>query len=278
MSGMSTAFSLQGSSARRIGAMLSRHFFLIRKSWPRLFSFAYYPVMQLLVWGFVTQYLGPQSASQGVLQAVPGILLTGVLLWDVLVRGELGLFLSFLEEMYSRNLGNLFVSPLRLHEFVIAQMLMSIVRVVIGSGVALLVAIAFFDLKVVHQALGLSLCLGCLLTFGWSVGLLANGLVLRFGLGAEEIGWAVVFLIGPLSGAYYPISVLPPWLQTVAYALPTAWAFEAMRAALIEGRIAWKFLSISMLLNVLYFAACSFLFWRFVESGRERGLLLQMGE
>ena len=275
---MSSVVTRQSSSARRVGAMLSRHFFLIRKSWPRLFSFAYYPVMQLLVWGFVTQYLGPQSASQGVLQAVPGILLTGVLLWDVLVRGELGLFLSFLEEMYSRNLGNLFVSPLRLHEFVVAQMLMSIVRVVIGSGVALLVALAFFDLKIAHQALGLSLFLGCLLMFGWAVGLLANGLVLRFGLGAEEIGWAVVFLIGPLSGAYYPISVLPQWLQTVAYALPTAWAFEAMRAALIEGRIAWNFLGISMLLNVGYFAACAFLFWRFVESGRERGLLLQMGE
>lgn len=275
---MSSAVNRRGSSARRIGAMLSRHFFLIRKSWPRLFSFAYYPVMQLLVWGFVTQYLGPQSASQGVLQAVPGILLTGVLLWDVLVRGELGLFLSFLEEMYSRNLGNLFVSPLRLHEFVIAQMLMSIVRVVIGSGVALLVAVVFFDLKVAHQALGLSLCLGSLLMFGWAVGLLANGLVLRFGLGAEEIGWAVVFLIGPLSGAYYPISVLPAWLQTVAYALPTAWAFEAMRAVLIEGRIAWNFLGVAVLLNVAYFAACAFLFWRFVESGRERGLLLQMGE
>ncbi|MEO7253550.1 MAG: ABC transporter permease [Casimicrobium sp.] len=275
---MNSAVNRQGSSARRIGAMLARHFFLIRKSWPRLLSFAYYPVMQLLMWGFVTQYLGPQSASQGVLQAVPGILLTGVLLWDVLVRGELGLFLSFLEEMYSRNLGNLFVSPLRLHEFVIAQMLMSIVRVVIGSGMALLVAVTFFDLKIAREALGLSLCLGCLLMFGWAVGLLANGLVLRFGLGAEEIGWAVVFLIGPLSGAYYPISVLPTWLQSVAYALPTAWAFEAMRAALIDGRIAWNLLATSLVLNVVYFAGCAFLFWRFVESGRERGLLLQMGE
>lgn len=266
------------SSLGRIGAMVARHFFLIRKSWPRLLSFAYYPVMQLLVWGFVTQYLGPQSASQGVLQAVPGILLTGVLLWDVLVRGELGLFLSFLEEMYSRNLGNLFVSPLRLHEFVLSQMAMSIVRVVIGSGVALLVAVVCFDLHIAQQAFALSLCLGCLLVFGWAIGMLANGLVLRFGLGAEEIGWAVVFLIGPLSGAYYPISVLPHWLQTVAYALPTAWAFEAMRAALIEGRIAWDLLGIAMLLNLLYFAVCAFLFWRFVESGRERGLLLQMGE
>jgi ABC-2 type transport system permease protein len=268
----------RGSSARRIGALLARHYFLLRKSWPRLLSFAYYPVMQLLVWGFVTQYLGPQSASQGVLQAVPGILLTGVLLWDVLVRGELGLFLSFLEEMYSRNLGNLFVSPLRLHEFVIAQMLMSIVRVVVGSGVALLVAVTFFDLKIAQQALALSLCLGCLLMFGWAIGMIANGLVLRFGLGAEEIGWAVVFLIGPLSGAYYPLSVLPEFLQAVAYALPTAWAFDAMRAALIDGQIAWRALGISLALDVIYLAIGAALFAWFVEAGRERGLLLQMGE
>ena len=275
---MSGSLITRGSSARRIGALLARHYFLLRKSWPRLLSFAYYPVMQLLVWGFVTQYLGPQSASQGVLQAVPGILLTGVLLWDVLVRGELGLFLSFLEEMYSRNLGNLFVSPLRLHEFVIAQMLMSIVRVVVGSGVALLVAVTFFDLKIAQQALALSLCLGCLLMFGWAIGMIANGLVLRFGLGAEEIGWAVVFLIGPLSGAYYSLSVLPEFLQAVAYALPTAWAFDAMRAALIDGQIAWRALGISLALDVIYLAIGAALFAWFVEAGRERGLLLQMGE
>lgn len=275
---MSGSLITRGSSARRIAALLARHYFLLRKSWPRLLSFAYYPVMQLLVWGFVTQYLGPQSASQGVLQAVPGILLTGVLLWDVLVRGELGLFLSFLEEMYSRNLGNLFVSPLRLHEFVIAQMLMSIVRVVVGSGVALLVAVTFFDLKIAQQALALSLCLGCLLMFGWAIGMIANGLVLRFGLGAEEIGWAVVFLIGPLSGAYYPLSVLPEFLQAVAYALPTAWAFDAMRAALIDGQIAWRALGISLALDVIYLAIGAALFAWFVEAGRERGLLLQMGE
>lgn len=275
---MTAGSAQRGGSLRRISAMIARHFFLIRRSWPRLLSFAYYPVMQLLVWGFVTKYLGAQSASEGVLQAVPGILLTGVLLWDVLVRGELGLFLSFLEEMYSRNLGNLFVSPLRLHEFVISQMVMSVLRVVIGSGVALLVALLFFDLRIAEQAFALSLCLGCLLAFGWAIGMLANGLVLRFGLGAEEIGWAVVFLIGPLSGAYYPISVLPVWLQQLAYAMPTAWAFEAMRAALMEGRIAWNLLGMAMLLNALYFCVFAFLFWRFVEAGRERGLLLQMGE
>ena len=275
---MSAAGSVRGSGRRRIGAMMARHFYLIRRSWPRLLSFAYYPVMQLLVWAFVTKYLAAQSGSQSVLQAAPGILLTGVLLWDVLVRGELGLFLSFLEEMYSRNLGNLFVSPLRLHEFVIAQMLLSIIRVVIGSGMALLVAVVFFDLTIVKQVAVLAGCLGCLLVFGWSIGLIANGLVLRFGLGAEEIGWAVVFLIGPLSGAYYPVAVLPQWLQWVALAMPTAWTFEAMRAALIDGQARWDLLAWSLAIAVAYLGFGAIVFRQLVEAGRRRGLLLQMGE
>ena len=275
---MSAAGSARGSGLRRIGAMMARHFYLIRRSWPRLLSFAYYPVMQLLVWAFVTKYLAAQSGSQSVLQAAPGILLTGVLLWDVLVRGELGLFLSFLEEMYSRNLGNLFVSPLRLHEFVIAQMLLSIIRVVIGSGMALLVAVVFFDLTIVKQVTVLAGCLGCLLVFGWSIGLIANGLVLRFGLGAEEIGWAVVFLIGPLSGAYYPVAVLPQWLQWVALAMPTAWTFEAMRAALIDGQARWDLLAWSLAIAVAYLGFGAIVFRQLVEAGRRRGLLLQMGE
>jgi ABC-2 type transport system permease protein len=275
---MSAAGSARGSGLRRIGAMMARHFYLIRRSWPRLLSFAYYPVMQLLVWAFVTKYLAAQSGSQSVLQAAPGILLTGVLLWDVLVRGELGLFLSFLEEMYSRNLGNLFVSPLRLHEFVIAQMLLSIIRVVIGSGMALLVAVVFFDLTIVKQVAVLAGCLGCLLVFGWSIGLIANGLVLRFGLGAEEIGWAVVFLIGPLSGAYYPVAVLPQWLQWVALAMPTAWTFEAMRAALIDGQARWDLLAWSLAIAVAYLGFGAIVFRQLVEAGRRRGLLLQMGE
>ncbi len=275
---MSATRSSGGSSWQRIAAMVVRHFYLVRKSWPRLLSFAYYPVMQVLVWAFVTKYLAAQSGSQSLLQAAPGILLTGVLLWDVLVRGELGLFLSFLEEMYSRNLGNLLVSPLRLHEFVLAQMLLSILRVIVGSGTALLVAVVCFDLQVAAQVAVLTGCLGCLLVFGWAIGLIANGLVLRFGLGAEEIGWAVVFLIGPLSGAYYPIAVLPQWLQFPALALPTAWTFEAMRAALIDGQARWDLLGRSLAIAVAYLGLGAVVFRRLVEAGRRRGLLLQMGE
>ena len=49
-----------------------------------------------------------------------GVLLAAVMLWDVMFRGQLGVSISFLEEMWSRNLGHLFVTPLRPYEWVIA--------------------------------------------------------------------------------------------------------------------------------------------------------------
>lgn len=155
-------------------------------------------------------------------------------------------------------------------------MLLSILRVIVGSGTALLVAVVCFNCPVAAQVAVLTGCLGCLLVFGWAIGLIANGLVLRFGLGAED-GWAVVFLIGPLSGAYYPIAVLPQWLQFPALALP-AWTFEAMRAALIDGQARWDLLGRSLAIAVAYLGLGAVVFRRLVEAGRRRGLLLQMGE
>ena len=66
------------------------------------------------------------------------------MLWDILFRGQLGFSISFLEEMYARNMGNLMMSPLRPVEFVAALMIMSIIRLAIGMVPVSLLAIAFF--------------------------------------------------------------------------------------------------------------------------------------
>ena len=95
-------------SARRIGALVLRHMYLLRRSWPRLLELVYWPTVQMILWGLVTLFLATNSAW--VAQA-SGVLLAGVILWDVLFRGQIGLSLVFLEEMWSRNLGHL--SPVR---------------------------------------------------------------------------------------------------------------------------------------------------------------------
>jgi len=134
----------QGFSARRVYALLLRYTYLLRSSWPRLLELIYWPTVQMLTWGFIQLYV---SNASGTAVFAAGMLIGAMLLWDVLFRSQLGFSVSFLEEIWSRNMGNLLMSPLRPLEFVVALMLMSLVRLVIGLGPVALMAALFFGFK-----------------------------------------------------------------------------------------------------------------------------------
>ena len=117
-----------------------------------------------------------------------------------------------------------------------------------------------------------------LLAFGWAIGLAVSGVILRSGLGAEELAWAAIFIVAPVSGVYYPIAVLPSWLQAVALALPSAHVFEGMRALLVDGVFRWDHFWAAAALNVVYLALGAAVFAWSMRDARHRGTLLQMGE
>ncbi len=177
-----------------------------------------------------------------------------MLLWDVLFRGQLGVSLTFIEELYARNLGNLFVSPLRLHEFITGQLAMSVMRTLIGVGGACFFAWLLFRYSIFSIGLPLVAFFTCLLGFGWAIGLAVSAMILRYGLGAEELAWAAIFLVAPVSGVYYPIAVLPPALQAVSYALPPAHVFEGMRSVLLQHIFRADLLRNALLLDAVYVA------------------------
>ncbi len=262
-------------SARRVGAMVLRHYYLMRGSWPRLLELIYWPTLQMTLWGFITVFF--QSHSTWLAQAA-GVLISAVLLWDVMFRGQISLFLSFLEEIWSRNLGQLFVSPLRPIELVVALVVVSLARTVIGVGGAALLAVLLFDISIFDLGLPLIAFFLNLIVFGWALGLVVSGLVLLYGQGAETLPWAAIFLLQPVSGFYYPISVLPEWLQAIAWALPSAHVFEGMRAVLIDGVFRADLLVAAVALNVLYMAAGTAIFLGIVRYARVHGQLLQIGE
>ena len=262
-------------SPRRIGALVVRYSYLIIGSWPRIIEMAYWPTVQIVLWGFITQFLAGHSSF--IAQAF-GVLLAAVLLWDVMFRSQLGVSISFLEEMWSRNLGHLFVSPLRPYEFALALMTMSLIRTLIGVIPATLLAMAFFGFNVYTLGLALIAFFVNLVVMGWSIGLVVCGLILRLGLGAESLAWALMFAVAPLCGIYYPISVLPDWLRPFAYALPASHVFEGMRAVVIEGTVRVDLLINAALLNVVYIVAGMAVFLFFFNIARRRGQLLQIGE
>ena len=262
-------------SWRRVGAMVLRYAYLLRGSWPRIVELAYWPTVQMILWGFITQFF--VGHSSWVAQAT-GVLIAAVLLWDVLFRGNLGVSVSFFEEMWSRNLGQLFVSPLRPYELIAALVTMSLIRTVIGVVPAALLAIPLYHYSVFALGLPLLAFFVNLLVTGWVVGIFVSALVLRWGLGAESLAWVAVFALAPLSGIYYPVDVLPGWLQPVAWALPSAYVFEGMRAVLLDGSFRLDLIAAAVGLNLLYLAAAAGVFLHTFQVARRRGLLLQMGE
>lgn len=267
--------ALAGSSARRIGAMILRYWYLLRGSWPRLLELAYWPTIQMVLWGLITLHLIGESSW---VARAGGVLIAGVLLWDVLFRGQLGVSLCFLEEMWSRNLGHLFVSPLRPWEWVAALMAMSLIRVFIGVLPAALLAILLYQFNIFSLGLPLLVFFVNLMVTGWWMALIIIALILRFGMGAESLAWLIVFLFAPISAVYYPIEVLPEAVRWMAYILPPAHVFEGMRAVLFGEAFPTGHLAAAIGLNAVYLALSAGTFAWFFRKAREQGALVQQGE
>src|ERR1700683_3953173 len=201
-------------SSRRVAAMMLRYWYLLRSSWPRLLDLVYWPTVQMITWGFLQYYI---MQNAGFFARAGGTFIGAVLLWDILFRGQLGFSISFMEEMWARNIGNLMMSPLRPLEFISALMVMSIVRLSIGAVPVTLLAIVFFGFNLYGLGFALVAFFLNLMLTSWAIGIFVSGLILRNGMGAENLAWSIMFLFMPLTCVYYPVTTLPVWLLHVSW-------------------------------------------------------------
>jgi ABC-2 type transport system permease protein len=267
-------------SFKRVGAMVLRYAYLLRASRTRVLDLVYWPTVQLLTWGFLQTYLvraGALAAPGGPAQAA-GTLIGAILLWDILLRGQQGFCFSFIEEMWSRNLPNILMSPLRPAEFVSALVAMSLIRLTVGVLPVTIFAILFFGFNLWALGIAFAAFFIVLMFFAWSIGLFVSGILLRFGLGAESLVWSLMFLVQPLAAVYYPVTTLPTWLQPFSWMLPPTYVFEGLRGVLIDHLIRRELLAQGLAIDVVLFAAASAGFGMLLQSARRAGTLLQTGE
>ncbi len=263
------------ASLNRIGGLVLRYWYVMRSSWPRTAELIYWPLVQMLTWGFLQNYLANTSSFAS---RAAGLFIGGVLLWDILVRSQLGFAVAFLEEVWSRNLGHLMMSPLRPFELVAALMLVSFTKLSIAMVPVTLMAYWFFGYNLLGLGFAFAVFFANLVFTSWAIALVSIGVVLRWGLGAESFAWLVVFALLPLCCVYYPVATLPGWLQAVALSLPPTYVFEGLRAIVLNGTFDVTLMVESFLLNVLYFAGGYATFAYFLHSARVNGTLVQMGE
>jgi ABC-2 type transport system permease protein len=265
------------AALRRVWGLMYRHLALYRRSWPRMLELSYWPVLQMCIWGFTATFLATRMGTSAAAMA-GAALLGGVLLWEVTLRSQMGMSISFMEEMWSRNLGHVFVSPLRPWELLVALVGMSVIRMLLGLVPAILLAWAFYAFNLFSLGPVLVLFFINLMMMGWSVALGVISLILRHGSGAEPLAWGVLFGLAPFSAVFYPVSVLPAVVRPVSWILPTSHVFEGMRGVLLDGVVNWDQLATAFGLNLVWLAGAALLFsWQFHQA-RVRGALLSIGE
>ncbi len=257
----------------RINALVLRHLYIYKRSMPRLMDVFFWPVMELLTWGFFSFYLGQTSLQNFNLATM---LLGGVLLWQIVDRAQNSISIHFLEDVWQRNFLNIFVSPLRLSEFFVAGALLSVLRViVIGCFMSL---VSFFLYKFNIFTLGFSLLpfVLNLFLFGVVIALFINGIIFRFGSSAQVLAFGIAFLIQPISAAFYPVTALPVMLQYISRMLPVSYVFESMREVISGGEIDWNAFWIAFLLNLVYLTVMWLFFSAMFKKVKKLGKLLKV--
>ncbi len=264
------------TSLRRIWGLMYRHLTLFRRSWPRLLDLAYWPVLQMVIWGFTSRFFAARLGDHGVVTI--GMLLGGVLLWETALRSHLGFAVTFMEEIWSRNLGHIFVSPLRPWELLAALLGMSVVRMLLGVLPAMVLAAFLYHFNILGVGPVVVLFALNLMMMGWWIALGCISLILSQGGGAESLVWSMLIGLAPVACVYYPVSALPHWLQYIALALPAAHVFEGLRTAIAHGAVRWDELAWAAGLNAVWLVAASLLFAQQFHAARRNGALMNIGE
>jgi ABC-2 type transport system permease protein len=227
-----------------------------------------------LLWGMVTVYMMRVSSSA---PAMVTFLIAGIILWNVMYRAQQLVSVSFLDDVWSRNLLNIFGAPIRSSEYVGAACLMGLMQGLIVLLILGVLAMFLHSLNVFSLGFMLAFFFANLLIMGWSLGLMVTGCILKWGPPAEALAWAVPGLVQPIAAVFYPVSVLPGWLQPVALSFPASHIFEGMRSALAGQAVEPHHLWCAVLLNIIYLVTFGYFFQASLEDARMRGFLVKYG-
>ncbi len=259
----------------KIYGLSLRHIYLIKGSFPRILDLIYWPTIQIFLWGFISKFFTLNSAYYN---NTVGVILTAAILYDFLFRSSISYNMMFLEEIWSRNFTNLFITPIKISEIITALTMTAIFRTLIGLIPASLIAIPLFGVSIFKLGPPLIFLLIGLYIFGITLGLLVTAGLIRFGPSFENIAWASLFFLAPLGCIYYPIEILPSWLQTLALSLPLVHIFEEMRNILINDMVNFYAITKAIIISLLYFVLGVIVFYIAYYGAKERGTLINVGE
>lgn len=253
----------------RIEAVIVRHLYNFGHSWDKISDAFYWPAMDIFLWGLTSRYIIENGGNLPILAV---ILLSGLIYWQIVWRSQYEITTNLLEELWSHNLVNLFATPLKLTEWVVAVIGLGMIKMAVTLGFASGLAWLLYAVNIYATGWWFVPFLALLIMTGWWVGFVVSGIIIRFGTRVQTLAWAGVYILAPFSGIFYPVAVLPGWAQAVASWLPTSYVFEGMRKVLTGESWPMRDLIISFGLNLVYLGLAVWMFVGWFKKRKERGL------
>jgi len=245
-----------------------RYFYLFAKL-DQIADLLYWPAIDIVLWGLTTVWM--QQHQPGV-PNIALIVLTGLIFWQIVWRGNYEISVNLLQEFWNRNLVNLFSTPLRLFEWIVGVLMLCFVKIFIAMIAGVLFVYLLYALNVFTLGWAFLPFMALLMLSGWVIGFLAASIVIYWGQRLQMLAWMTAYMFAPFSAVFYPVSALPSWAQKIAWCLPTTYIFEGMRSILRGGHFPWGDVGISLGLNMLYLACSILLFYWMFERSRSKGL------
>ncbi len=257
------------SALKRIYAVILRIMYFERHNAVRLTEFFYWPLFDIIIWGMTGSWI---EKTQSTPIKLVLLLMTGLVLWQVVLRASYEISVTLMEEMWGRSFINLFATPLNLVEWIIAVMLsgllkMGLVLLYGGSVVALLYGHNIF-------AIGWPILFFAVLLMisGWAIGFATAAVIIRLGQRVGSLPWIMSYFFAPFSGVFYPVENLPICAQYISYSLPTTYVFDVMREYLQSGQFLWNKIGMAIGLNALFLSTALIFFFRMFAKSKNRGL------
>lgn len=223
--------------------------------------------MSIILFGFLSSYLSGTSGKH-----VGDSVLMGMLLWEIIFITQYSVSVGSLWNIWSRNLSNMFITPLDVREYITAHILSGVLKAILVFCLTSVVSIFVFKFNIFELGLvNITLLTVNLVIFAVAIGLAILGLIFAYGTKIQAFAWGLLPVFQPLTAALYPVDVLPYPLKEIAYIFPPTYVFESARGMLRTGVTNWNLLSTAFLINIVYIILGILFFRLMFRKSRESG-------
>jgi len=251
----------------RITTLLKYYYHVSINSADRIFDVFYWPILDLLIWGFMTYFITGISKVNLV-----SMILGGIVLWVFIWRTSQDFVVYLLENWWSHNIYHLFATPLKKSEMVISLCILGVLRSLMAFIVLSVLSFLLYKFNIfTFNFLHLSFLIMILLIFAWGIGMFISSLVFWFGTRVQVLAWSTIWIIQPFSCVFYPLSSLPPWAATIANLFPTSHIFEALRASLAGSPLDYGSLLYALIFSLVLMVITGSLLVKAMNSAKKQG-------